>query len=182
MIETCLESEEAFNTYLTNNPTHVRRAYLAFRALVRLFSKSVDDREKLEKKVNNLEHEKSCMEGALTYVEEQLNALRAAPLPSLMPFPPAPAPVAPMATHPIRYLTLLVQSPVPATPLVPTSVAPGPTHVATLAPASTTPSEYDVPSASDRSHVATRVIKILDPDQFYADKAKDKITYEDWHL
>ena len=27
-----------------------------------------------------------------------------------------------------------------------------------------------------------RVIKIPDPDWFYADKEKDKITYEDWHL
>ena len=75
MIKQCLKSEEAFNTYLTNNPTHVRRAYLAFIALVRLFSELVDDREKLEKKVNNLEHTKSCMEGALTYVEDQLSTL-----------------------------------------------------------------------------------------------------------
>ena len=107
MIETCLESEEAFNTYLTDNPTHVRRAYLAFRSLVRLFNESVDNREELEKKVNNLEHAKSCMEGALTYVEDQLNTLQAGL--STSPAPPAPmpspasAPVAPMAANPIRY-------------------------------------------------------------------------------
>ena len=70
MIKTCLESKEAFNTYLTNNPTYVRRAYLAFRALVRLFSESVNNQERLEKNVNNLEHAKSRMEGALTYVED----------------------------------------------------------------------------------------------------------------
>ena len=163
VIEICLENEEAFNTYFTNNPTHVRRAYLAFRALVRLFSESVDDREELEKKVNNLKHAKSRMEGALTHVKGQLNTLRAAPPPPPMPSAPAPSPtpVAPMATHPIRYPTLPMQSPVPAT-----------------TPASPTPSEYDIPSASNQSHVA-RVIKIPDPDRFYADKAKDEITYED---
>ena len=171
VIETCLESKEAFNTYLTDNPTHVRRAYLAFRALVKLFSESVDNREELEKKVNNLEHAKSRVEGVLTYVEDQLNTLRAGL--SASPAPPAPmpspasAPVAPMATHPIRYLSFPIQSPVPA-------------HVASPAPASLTPtpSEYNVPSANDQSHVA-RVIKIPDPDRFYADKGKDDITYED---
>ena len=50
VIKTCLESKEAFNTYFTNNPTHVRRAYLAFRALVRLFSELVDNQKELEKK------------------------------------------------------------------------------------------------------------------------------------
>ena len=54
MIKTCLKSKEVFNTYLTNNSTHVRRAYLAFRALVRLFSKLVDNQEKFEKKVKEL--------------------------------------------------------------------------------------------------------------------------------
>ena len=44
------------------------------------------------------------------------------------------------------------------------------------------PSEYDVLSASDQSHATTRVIKIPDPEKFYADKRKDEITYEDWHL
>ena len=53
--------------------------------------------------------------------------------------------------------------------------------MATPAPASTTPLKYDVPSASNQSHMA-RVIKIPDPDWFYADKGKDEITYEDWHL
>lgn len=40
VIEQCLESEEAFRTYLTDNTSNVRRAYTAFIALVRLFSKS----------------------------------------------------------------------------------------------------------------------------------------------
>ena len=107
VIKQCLESEEAFNTYLTNNPTHVRRAYIAFKALVRLFSESVDNRKELEKKMNNLKHAKSRMEGALIYVEEQLNTLRAAPPPPPMLLapalasPPAPAPLALMAIHPI---------------------------------------------------------------------------------
>ena len=75
VIKTCLESEETFRTYLTKSPNNVRQAYLAFRGLVRLFSESVNDREELEKKVNNVEHAKSRMEGALTYVENQLNTL-----------------------------------------------------------------------------------------------------------
>ena len=173
MIETCLESKEAFRTYITKNLSNARRAFLAFRGLVRLFSESVDDREKLEGKVKELDHAKSRVEGALTYVEDQLNTLRAAQ-PALAPaLAPAPALVAPMATHPIRYPTLPMQSP----------VAPvASTHVATPAPASPSmPLEYNIPSASDRSHVA-RVIKIPDPDRFYADKVKDEITYKDWHL
>ena len=75
VIKECLESKEAFKTYLTNNPTDVRRAYLVFRTFVRLFSKLVDNQEKLEKKVNNLEYAKSCIEGALTYMKDQLNTL-----------------------------------------------------------------------------------------------------------
>ena len=73
---------------------------------MRLFSESVDNREKLEEKVKELDHAKSRMEGALTYVKYQLNTLRAAlqaPMPSApaLASPPPPAPVAPMATHPI---------------------------------------------------------------------------------
>ena len=106
VIETCLESEEAFRTYITENPSNSRRAFLAFRTLVRLFSESVDDREKLEEKVKELDHAKSRMEGVLTYVEDQLNTLRAAPVAPMASAPaPAPAspptPMAPMATHPI---------------------------------------------------------------------------------
>ena len=84
-----------------------------------------------------------------------------------------------MATHLIRYPTLPTQSPTTA----PASVAPVLAHVASSVPASLLrmPSEYNIPSASDRSHVA-RVIKIPDPNRFYADKEKDEITYEDWHL
>ena len=70
MIETYLESKKVFRTYLTENPSNVRRAYMAFRALVRLFSELVDNREKLEEKVKKLDHAKSCMERALTYVED----------------------------------------------------------------------------------------------------------------
>ena len=195
VIKTCLKSEEVFRTYLTENPSNVRRAYMVFRALVQLFSELVDDREKLEEKVKELDHAKSRMKGAFTYVEDQLNTLRAAQPAPMSPAPasasasapapasasaPAPAsPVAPMATHPIQYPTLPMQSPTTA----PVSVAPVPAHVASSAPASPlpTPSKYDVPSASDRSHVA-RVIKTPDSERFYADKGKDEITYEDWHL
>ena len=165
MIEQCLESEEAFKIYLTDNPTHVRRAYLAFRALVRLFSESVDDREELEKKVNELEHAKSRMEGALTYVEEQLNTLRAAP----------PAPVAPMATHPVRYPTLPIQSP----------TAPDPAHVASPAPASVAPSVTMPPdhkATSEPSGRPHRVIKIPDPPIFHGKPGVDEILYKDWLL
>ena len=90
---------------------------------------------------------------------------------------PAPAPLAPVPTHPIRYPLFPIQSP---TATAPASVALVPAHVASPAPAfpTPTPSEYDVLSASDQSHVA-RVIKIPDPDRFYADKGKDDITYED---
>ena len=72
-------------------------------------------------------------------------------------------------------------APGPATALA--SVAPSSTHVFALAPASLlpTPLEYNVLSASNQSHVA-RVIKIPDPERFYADKRKAKITYKDWHL
>ena len=150
---------------------------MAFRALVQLFSESVDDQEKLEEKVKELDHAKSRVERALTYFEDQLNTLRAA---QPAPMPSAPSSVAPMAIHPIRYPTLLTQSLTTA----PASVVPVLAHVASSAPASPLPmpSEYDIPNKpSDRNHMA-RVIKIPDPDTFYADKAKDEITYEDWHL
>ena len=71
-----------------------------------------------------------------------------------------------------------MQSPVTA----PASVAPVPAHVASPALLTPTPLEYDVPSASNQSHATTRVIKIPDPERFYADKEKNEITYEDWHL
>ena len=169
VIEKCLESEETFRTYLTSteHPGNVRRAFLAFTGLVNLFSESINEREELEKKVKEHQEARMRMEGALTYVEDQLATLRAAPI---APAAPAPAPVAPtppiVATPPIVYPTLPINTPVPAT--APTSMAPG----------SPTPSETE---PSNRSHVA-RVIKIPDPDRFYADKAKDEITYEDWHL
>ena len=186
VIKKCLESEKAFRTYLTKNPNNVRRAFLAFRGLVRLFSELVDNQKELEKKVNELEHAKSRMEKALTYVKDQLNTFQAgsSALSAPIASSPSPTPVAPMATHPIRYPTLPIQSPTAPSPAIaPASVAPGSTHVFAPAPTSPLPtsSEYDVPSASNRSHVA-RVIKIPDPKRFYADKGKDEITYEDWHL
>ena len=120
VIEQCLKSEDAFQAYVTSteHSINVRCAYLAFKGLVKLFSESVDDREELEKKVNELEHAKSRMKGAFTYVEDQLSTLRAgppashappaptpaptpAPMPAPMPPSPTVAPVAPMATHPI---------------------------------------------------------------------------------
>ena len=73
VIKQCLKSKKAFNTYLTNNSTHMRRAYLAFRALVKLFSESVNNSKNLEKKVNNLEHAESCIKSALIYVKDSLN-------------------------------------------------------------------------------------------------------------
>ena len=188
VIEQCLASEEAFRAYVTSSehPSNVRRAYLAFRGLVRLFSESVDDREELEKKVNELEHAKSRIEGALTYVEEQLNTLRAAPPaapPASMPSPPTP--VAPMATHPIHYPTLPIQSPTAPFPATaPASVAPDFAHVATSDPTPalvTTPSEtHETPSEpSGRPH---RVIKIPDPPIFHGKPGMDEISYKDWLL
>ena len=109
-----------------------------------------------------------------------------APTPASAPISasaPAPSPAFPpalmasMATHPIRYPTFLMQSPV--TDLA--SVAPILAHMASPALPTPTPSEYNVLSASNQSHVA-KVIKISDPDQVYMDKAKDNISYEDWHL
>ena len=104
-------------------------------------------------------------------------------MPASIPPSPPVALVAPMATHPIQYPTLPIQShTVLISATAPASVVPGSTHIVALAPASPTPLEYNAPSASNQSHMATRVIKIPDPDQFYADKAKDEITYKDWHL
>ena len=54
-------------------------------------------------------------------------------------------------------------------------MAPVPSHVAS------TLSDHDNTPSESSGYVA-RVIKIPDPDQFYADKAKDNILYEDWHL
>ena len=73
------------------------------------------------------------------------------------------APTPPIvATPPIVYPTLPIHTPAPS-------------HVAgTLSDHDNTPSESS-------GHVA-RVIKIPDPNRFYADKGKDEITYEDWHL
>ena len=71
-----------------------------------------------------------------------------------------------------------MQSPVTA----PASVAPVLAHVASPAPPTPTPSEYNLLSASDQNHATTKVIKIPDPEKFYADKEKDEITYKDWHL
>ena len=77
VIEKCLESKETFRTYLTSteHPGNVRCAFLAFTGLVNLFSESINKREKLEEKVKELGHAKSCMEGALTYVKDQLRQL-----------------------------------------------------------------------------------------------------------
>ena len=123
---------------------------------------------KLRVEVKKQQDSRMCMEGALTYVEDQLATLQAA-LTLIAPTPP------------IVYLTLLINTPVPAN--APTFVAPASTHIATVPSSvvldSSTPLETK--PTSERSHVA-RIIKILDPNQFYADKAKDDISYEDWHL
>ena len=161
VIEKCLESEEAFKTYLTSSkhPSNVCRAFLAFTSLVNLFSELINKREELEKKVK--EHQKARMriKGALTYVEEQLNTLRAAQV--------APTP------------------PVAPTPLIVYLVLPSPALVS-VAPVSPTlmPSDHNVPSKpSHSSYVATsKVVRIPDPPIFHVDSAKDTITYRDWHL
>ena len=143
----------------------------------------------MEKKVNELEHAKSRIERALTYVEEQLNTLRAASLapPALIPSPPAltASPVVPIATHPIQYPTLPMQFPVAlvASTYVATSAPASVAHVAP-APAPITPAllDYNVPSEPS-SHVATsKVVRIPDPLIFHADPTKDTIKYRDWHL
>ena len=173
VLEYMLKSEEVFWTYISND-SNIHHAYRACKRLLRVASEAIEERNQRAAKVATLEAEmttlkeevkehqdaKIRMEGALTYVEDQLNTLQAAQT--------APAPTAP--TPPIVYPTL------PAT--APASMALG----SAPAPASPMPSEYDAPSEpSKQSHVA-RVIKILDPNQFYADKVKDEITYKDWHL
>ena len=76
-----------------------------------------------------------------------------------------------MATHPIRYPLLPMQSP----------TVTAPAHVASLIPAP--PSNYELLSKLSSSHVATtKMVRILDPPIFHADPAKDTITYWDWHL
>ena len=54
VVEQCLESEEAFRAYLTSETSNVCRAYKAFVRLVRIFSDSIDEREKLVEKVKEL--------------------------------------------------------------------------------------------------------------------------------
>ena len=77
VIEKCLESEDAFRTYLTSTEHlgNVRCAFLAFTGLVNLFSESINEREELEKKVKEHQEARMRMEGALTYVEDQLRAV-----------------------------------------------------------------------------------------------------------
>ena len=74
MIEKCLESKDTFRTYLTSmeHPGNVRRAFLAFTSLVNLFSESINKREELEKKVKEHQEARMRMEGAFTYVKDQL--------------------------------------------------------------------------------------------------------------
>lgn len=129
--------------------------------------------------MNNLEYAKSCMEGALTYMKDQLNTLWASlstplALPALIVSPLASAPVAPMAIYLIWYPILPMQS---STALVSAYVA-----SSALASLTSTPSDHDAPSASDQSHVTLKVVQIPDPSIFYADSTKDIISYRDWHL
>ena len=70
VIKTCLEIKEAFGIYIIKNSSNACQAFLAFRGLVRLFIQLVNDQKELEKKLDELEHTKSRMERALTYVED----------------------------------------------------------------------------------------------------------------
>ena len=177
VLEHMLKSEEVFRTYISNN-SNIHHAYRVCKRLLKVASEAIEERNQraaevatleaemttLKEEVKQHENAKMRMEGALTYVENQLATLQVAPAAPAPPPAPASSTVA-APTPPIVYPTL------PATSFA---------HVASPAPASPTPTllEYDVPSASNRSHVA-RVIKIPDPDRFYADKGKDEITYED---
>ena len=175
VIEKCLESENAFRTYLTSpeHPRNVHRAFLAFTGLVNLFSESINEREELEKKVKEHQEARMRMEGALTYVEDQLATLQAAPI---APAAPAPAPMAPtpliVATPPIVYPTLPINTQAPA------SVGPAPSTNPTPAPVATLSK-----TLSGFSHVATsKVVRIPDPPIFHTESTKDTISYRDWHL
>ena len=180
VLEHMLKSKKILRTYISNN-SNIHHAYKVCKRLLRVASEAIEERNQraaevatleaemttLKEKVKEHENARMRMEGALTYVEDQLATLRAAPID---PAASAPAPVAPtpsiVATPPIVYPTLPINTPAG----VPASVAPVPP---------TTPLDHDVSSEpSDRSHMA-RVIKIPDPDRFYADKGKDEITYED---
>ena len=107
VLEHMLKSEEVFWIYLSNN-SNIYQAYKACARLLRVAGEAIDEQNQrvakaagLQQKVKKHQNARMHIEGALTYVEEQLNTLQAASPPPPMPFPPASAPVAPMATHPI---------------------------------------------------------------------------------
>ena len=131
---------------------------------------------RLTKAVEQEKDARMRMEGVLTYVEDQLSTLRAAPTTPVAP-PPASA-------EPSTAPLFLVAAP-SATPLYPTLPIP-PTSEAmpAAAPASAT-SSLVLPTPSDsaepRGH-KVKMVKIPNPPKFYANAALDTISYEDWHL
>lgn len=156
-------------------PINMRFAYLAFRGLVRLFSKLVDNQKVLEKKVNELEYAKSQIESAPIYVEEQLNTLQAAlsalsALLASMPSTPPPALVAPMTTHSICYPILLMQSLATA----PAFVVPVFAHIASSAPAflTLTPLDHNALSVSNQSHISFKGGSDTGPSNFLCELHK----------
>ena len=123
VLEHMLESEEVFWTYLSNN-SNIHQAYKACKHLLRVAGEVIDEQNQRAAKVARLQQEvkehknaRMRMRGALTYVEKQLNTLRATQT--------TPAPVAP--TPPVALTPSIVY------PMLPTSAS---TNVGSPAPAS----------------------------------------------
>ena len=185
VLERMLESEDSFQAYLSND-SNIYQAYKLCKRLLRVTAEAFDERDQKAAKVTTLQEEvaeqqnsRMRMESALTYVEEQLNTLRAT---QAAPVPVAPTP--PVAlTPPIVYPALPthasshVASPAPASVVPAPSSDPAPAPLATPSTPITTPSEASEPNA--RGH---RVIKIPDPPIFHGKPGVDQLSYKDWLL
>lgn len=106
IINLTLESEEAFRGYIADND-NVRRVFKAFKRLLSNANRAFDDGDRLAAEVETLKERNKAlvedvkeqqdarmrMEGALTYVEEQLATLRAFPAapPAAPPSSPTPS-------------------------------------------------------------------------------------------
>ena len=76
-----LESEEVFWTYLFND-SNIHQAYKACKRLLRVAGEAINEQNqraakaaRLQEEVKEHQNARMRMEGALTYVEEQLNTL-----------------------------------------------------------------------------------------------------------
>ena len=143
-----------------------------FKQLEQVWNAAEKEVDTLKKEVKELEQAKYRMEGALTYVESQLNTLRATPLATTPPNHVAPSVAASNAPPPV------VADPLP-NPLYPT-LPPAPASVPVAASPTTgvafpTPSDSeDIPAEPSRQGL--KVVKIPDPLVFHA-STEVKISY-----